>query len=101
MDEDICSLDQLEERLACRRPLQVECHALLVAVDVEKIGAHAGMARRTERTNWVALGWFDLDHVRPHVPEDLRRYRPQYRAGQIDDADSRKRSGHFVAHPLD
>ena len=77
VDKDISGLDQLEQRLSCRRPLQIECQALLVSVDIEKIGAHAAVARRAQRTDRIAFRRLDLDHVRPHVAEDLGRYRPQ------------------------
>jgi len=77
VDKDIRRFDQLKERLSCRRSLQVEGDALLVAVNVEKVSAHAGMARRAERSNWITLRRLDLDHIRPHVAEELRRQRSQ------------------------
>jgi len=77
VDKHVRGLGQLEERRARRRPLQVENDASFVAVYIEKIGAHAAMARRAQRTDRIAFRRLDLDHVRPHVAEDLGRYRPQ------------------------
>jgi hypothetical protein len=36
------------------------------------------------------------DDLGAHVAENLRRHRPQYRRGQIDDANARKRTRHAV-----
>ena len=92
VDEDVGGRREPQQRLARRRPLQVEHDALLVAVDVEEIGGHARIPRRADAAHHLALGRLDLDDFGAEVAEDLGRHRPQYRDRQVDDANPRKRS---------
>src|SRR5215472_3786353 len=62
-----------------RRAFQIEHDTLLVAVDVEEVGAHPRMPRRPQWPNRVALRWLDLENFGAHVAEDLCRHRSQYR----------------------
>src|SRR5437762_8212312 len=95
MDKDIGGGREAQQRVARPRLFQVEDDTLLVAIDVEVIGRHPGVPRRTDAAHHLAFGRLDLDDFRAEIAKDLGRHRPQHRDRQIDDADPRQRSRHI------
>ena len=86
--QHIGGVDQLEQRFAPRRLLQVEHDALLAAVDAEKDRAHSVFVARACAARRVAVGRFDLDHLGAVFGQDLARVRPEHDSAQVEDADA-------------
>jgi hypothetical protein len=80
------------QRLAVVRQPQVEHDAALVAIAVEEHGRHAGVALRSERAGQVAVGRLDLDHVGPHVAQELGGQGAQNDGGDFEHLDAVERA---------
>jgi len=93
LDQYVRARDEPIERGSALGLLEVERHALLVAVDAHEIRALARLKGRTPAAGVVALArLFDLDHPRAEVGEEHRAVRPGEHAGQVEDGDTLKRS---------
>ena len=99
--EDVGIFHQPQQGVMCFGTLQIERDAALVAVHVHVHRRHPRMTIRSGVAVRVALRRLDLDHVRAHVAQDLRRDRTEHVDGQIDDPDasqwSRSRWMRFAA----
>ena len=90
-DEHVGARDEPIERGSALRLLEVERHALLVAVDAHEVRALARLERRTPAACIVALaGLFDLDDPCPEVGEKHRAVRPGEHPGEVEDGDTLK-----------
>ncbi len=77
------------------RVLEIDRHALLVAIDAEEVGALGADERRAPVARVVALaGVLHLDHARAHVGQHHRAVRAGEHAGEIEHRDARERSCH-------
>ena len=88
MHEHICGGDEPVERAPVHRVLQVEDDAALVAMQIEYVSGHAGVPHGLVLAHEVALGRLHLDHVCPHVGEDMRSEGPHHHVGEVDDANA-------------
>jgi hypothetical protein len=71
--------------------LQVEADRALVAVEIEKLAGHSGVASTLgERAQEIAAWRLDLDHVRTLVGEGARADRADHHGSLVDDADARE-----------
>ena len=84
-DHHIGRADQIEGGRQPRRLLQVEDQAAFAAVDVQEDRAHARVAHRPDPAHRVAAGRFDLDHIGPHVAQDLGGVGRHQHARDVDD----------------
>jgi len=100
-DDDIRRCRQTQEDLDAFRLLQVEHHALLVAVDHAEVGTVLTRAG-AQRTGVIAdLRVFDLDHLCPQIGQVQGGDRPGEQAGEVKhlDAGERCRAAHDLHRP--
>ena len=69
-DQDICAFDELGQDFLCRRMLEIQRKALLVAINGEEHGALPVEIGRAKAAGVIAAIWpFDFDHFRAHIPQ--------------------------------
>src|SRR3546814_9350691 len=71
----------------------------LAAVGVHENRTHIRMAPRTEAPDQVALRRLDLDDIGPHISEHDGGIGPHQHGGQVDDANTLKRTRHVTSAP--
>jgi len=91
-EEHIGLLDEAVHDVATCRLLQVERHALLVAIDHQEVLVPITDRHRLDAAHSAALiaalRPFDLDDLGTEVGEMLRRHRPLEPHGEVDDANA-------------
>ena len=97
--EHIGAIDQPQQRVLCRRLLQVQHHAALVAVEHGEIGAHSPGAAWSDPAAVVAVRRFHLDHIGAHVAQLLRGEWPKHDRCQIDHANAGERAALHSSPP--
>ena len=91
-------LDQAQERFLAPGILQVEHHALLVAVQADEvIGFAAGQGRAPGARDVAQAGRLDLDHLRAVIGEHGGAERPGERVAQVEYLDTFEWQFHFVS----
>ena len=65
---------------------KIQHDAALVAIQMQEIRAHAGVAMRGDITRVVAFGRLDFDHIGAVVSENLRGVGAEDDRGQVDNA---------------
>ena len=73
---------------------QIQHQAAFVAVQMQKIRAHAGIALCGDITRVITLGRLDLDHVGTVISEYLRSIGAKNDRGKVDNSDA----GEWAAH---
>lgn len=91
MDKDVGAFDQVPHRGHALQRLEVERHAALVAVQVQKQRTHAGMASGVDPAGRIALGGFNLDHVRAMVAKNLGGVGPHQHCAEVNRPHARQR----------
>jgi len=77
---------------------QINCHAALAAIDVDKHRALPGPQNRRQSARRIAFRAFDLDHVRTQIGKDLRCIRPHQHAGKVQHLDTGEWAACLTAH---
>ena len=99
LDEDVAAAEQPAQDLGARLRLEVEPDRSLVPVDGQVVGGGSGPVglgpdpRRPPGARPVAVGWLDLDDVRPEIAQEHRAVRPGQDRRAIDDGQSGQRPG--------
>ena len=86
--EHIGAVHQGQECLLRGGLLQVQHHALLVAVGAHEHRRHARLVPRAGVAGGIALGRLDLDHLGPVVGQHLAGQRPKNHARQVEHTDA-------------
>src|SRR5882757_1743781 len=98
-DEDIGAGDQPKQGGVPVRLLEIEDDRALVAVEVDELARHAGMAAAFGHgAQEIAAGRLNLDDVGAVVGERSRADRPDDDRRQVDDADARERTAAHAAN---
>jgi hypothetical protein len=91
VDEHVGAGAKPQQRRPRRRLFQIEHHAALVAVELQKQRAHAGVLLRAAGAHQIAARRLDLDDVGAVIGENLRGIRAKHHRGEVDDAQSVQR----------
>ena len=92
VDQRIATRRQTQAGIAALGLLEVEDDRALVAVQVHRHRAHAGVAHRADGAQVVAGRRLDLDDVGTQVAERLRGVRPHHHGGQVENAQAVQRA---------
>ena len=99
--EDVGALDQAQQRGEPVRLLDVQSDRALVAVEVDELAGHAGIAAALGHgAQQVAAGRLDLDHLGAIVGERARADRADDHGREIDDAHALERTPTFLGAHL-
>ena len=93
LDQHIGAFQQSQQHRAAFRLREIEGEGALVAVDADVVAGVALMERRAPAARLVALGGFDLDHLRAVIRQDHRAIGTAQHARQVDDLEAGQRAG--------
>jgi hypothetical protein len=101
LDQHVRPIDEPPEHLLAAFALQVECDALLVAVDGQEIGGLVALERRSKGACIVALARpLHLDYLGAEITEQHGAVRPRENPREIKDAETFERSHASVLKPV-
>ena len=87
LEDDVGALHQLEEQVLALGVLEVDDHALLVAMETDEVRRLAAVERRAPRARDVAARRLDRDDPRAEVAEHRRRERTGVCMREVDHRD--------------